>query len=44
MHPTILKTNGKPAFVVLPYDEYVALTGGKPAAKARIPADDSVPL
>src|SRR5690625_4851418 len=43
MHPTILKTNGKPAFVVRPYDEYVALTGGKPAAKARIPADDSVP-
>ncbi|NYT57343.1 helix-turn-helix transcriptional regulator [Alcaligenaceae bacterium] len=43
MHPTILETNGKPAFVVLPYDEYLAITSGKPVAKARVPADDSVP-
>ena len=35
---TILEANGKPAFVVLPYDEYMKLTGQqKPAG--RIPAD-----
>lgn len=39
-HPTILEANGKPAFVVLPYDEYIRLTGEK---SSRIPADDSVP-
>lgn len=39
---TILEANGKPAFVVLPYDEYLELTGGqKPAG--RIPADDTTP-
>lgn len=39
---TILKANGKPAFVVLPYDEYLKLTGlDKPAG--RIPADNSTP-
>lgn len=43
MHPTILEADGKPAFVVLPYDEYLLLTGGKPVEKARVPADDSVP-
>ena len=39
-HPTILETNGKPAFVVLPYDEYIKLIGAK---VPRNPADDSVP-
>lgn len=43
MHPTILETNGKPAFVVLPYDEYLALVGNKTTTNTRIPADDSVP-
>ena len=43
MHPTILETNGKPAFVVLPYDEYLALIKHKPTTNPRIPADDSVP-
>ena len=43
MQPTILETNGKPAFVVLPYDEYLALIDNQPKAKRRIPADDSVP-
>ena len=36
--PTILMANGKPAFVVLPYEEYLALT-----KTARVPADDSIP-
>ncbi len=40
---TILEANGKPAFVVLPYDEYIKLTQTKPAANTRIPADGSVP-
>lgn len=43
MHPTILKANSKPAFVVLPYDEYLELISSKLAARTRIPADDSVP-
>lgn len=39
---TILETNGKPAFVVLPYDEYLELTGRqKPAG--RVPADGTTP-
>lgn len=38
LHPTIIESNGKPAFVVLPYDEFVALT-----SKPRIPADDTIP-
>lgn len=37
MHPTILKTNGKPAFVVLPYDEYVALYGWQTCRKSQNP-------
>lgn len=42
VHPTILEADGKPAFVVLPYDEYLRLTGlANPAG--RIPADDSIP-
>lgn len=40
--PTILEANGKPAFVVLPYDEYVKLIGGR-ASAGRIPADDTTP-
>ena len=43
MQPTILETNGKPAFVVLPYDEYLALINNQLKTKPRIPADDSVP-
>ncbi|MFA5520172.1 MAG: helix-turn-helix transcriptional regulator [Castellaniella sp.] len=39
---TILKTNGKPAFVVLPYDEYLQLTGEK-RPSGRIPADGTTP-
>lgn len=38
LHPTILEADGKPAFVVLPYDEYIALT-----SKPRIPEDDTIP-
>lgn len=42
VHPTILEANGKPAFVVLPYEDYLQLAGlNKPAG--RIPADDSIP-
>ena len=43
MQLTILEANGKPAFVVLPYDEYLALIDNQPKVKPRIPADDSVP-
>ena len=43
MPPTILETDGKPTFVVLPYEEYLELIDGKPATKTRIPGDDSVP-
>jgi len=39
---TILEANGKPAFVVLPYDEYLKLTGGQ-ASSGRIPADGTTP-
>lgn len=46
-HPTILKADGKPAFVVLPYAEYLELVSNMPsAAKAktpRIPGDDTIP-
>jgi len=40
--PTILKANGVPAFVVLPYDEYVQLAGKK-SDVGRIPADGTTP-
>ncbi len=46
LHPTILEADGKPAFVVLPYAEYLALIGKAPRAAAkspRIPADDTIP-
>lgn len=43
MHPTILETNGKSAFVVLPYEEYLALINNQPLANPRISGDDSVP-
>ena len=36
MHPTILEANGKPAFVVLPYDEYLGLTQTEMAARLDI--------
>jgi len=38
-HTIINTRDGRPAFVVLPYDEYIALTGNKP----RIPAGEAVP-
>jgi DNA-binding XRE family transcriptional regulator len=44
LHPTILEADGKPAFVVLPYSEYLALTGTKASpARPRVPADGTVP-
>jgi len=39
---TILETNGKPAFVVLPYDEYIKLAGKEKQA-GRVPADGATP-
>lgn len=44
-HPTILEAEGRPAFVVLPYDEYQQLVAAaRPnAISPRVPADDSVP-
>jgi len=42
LNPTILQTNGMPAFVVLPYDEYARLVG-EPAQAGRIPADGTTP-
>ncbi|MFC3337324.1 helix-turn-helix domain-containing protein [Paracandidimonas soli] len=39
---TILEANGEPAFVVLPYDEYVKLLG-KAQPSGRIPADGTTP-
>jgi len=47
LHPTVLEADGKPAFVVLPYAEYLALTGSPPMAVAkqppRVPADGTIP-
>lgn len=45
LHPTVLETDGKPAFVVLPYAEYLALTGARSVAarNPRIPADGTIP-
>jgi len=46
LHPTIVETDGKPAFVVLPYAEYLELTRAHPApvrTHPRIPADGSIP-
>jgi len=46
LHPTILESDGKPAFVVLPYSEYLALTGvkSKPSRRPpRVPADGTIP-
>jgi len=46
-HPTFVKAaDGQPAFVVLPYLEYVQLTGAKAPgrlADVRIPADGTIP-
>lgn len=39
---TILEADGKPAFVVLPYDEYLKLTG-ESKSPGRIPADNTTP-
>jgi len=39
-HTIINTSDGRPAFVVLPYDEYIALTGNKP----RIPAGRRCPM
>lgn len=44
LHPTIIESDGKPAFVVLPYNEYLRLTGASGSRPApRIPADDAIP-
>ena len=46
LHPTIVEADGKPAFVVLPYAEYLELTRAHVAPErsdARIPADGSIP-
>lgn len=46
LHPTILEADGKPTFVVLPYAEYLALTGDQhaiPHPHPRIPADGTIP-
>lgn len=46
LHPTVLEADGKPAFVILPYAEYLALTGTPPAQAKhapRIPADGTIP-
>ncbi|MFJ3464253.1 hypothetical protein [Achromobacter spanius] len=46
LHPIIVEANGKPAFVVLPYAEYLELTHAHNAPirpLARIPADGSIP-
>ncbi|MDO5680434.1 MAG: helix-turn-helix transcriptional regulator [Pelistega sp.] len=37
---TILKTDGKPAFVILPYDDYLVLCNKK---QTRIPVDGTIP-
>jgi len=42
LNPTILEANGKPAFVVLPYDEYVQFSRSIKQA-GRIPADGTTP-
>ncbi|CAB3717480.1 hypothetical protein LMG26690_03626 [Achromobacter animicus] len=44
--PTIVAADGKPAFVVLPYAEYLALIRAYNAPRrhrVRIPADGSIP-
>lgn len=46
LHPTFLEADGKPAFVVLPYAEYLELTRAHAAPAAsdvRIPADGTIP-
>ncbi|CAB3678659.1 helix-turn-helix domain-containing protein [Achromobacter pestifer] len=46
LHPTILEADGKPAFVVLPYSEYLALTGNRPTLShrpPRVPTDGTIP-
>lgn len=43
MKPTILESDGKPAFVVLTYDRYIELLNNDQSGQPRIPADDSVP-
>jgi len=44
LHPTFIESDGKPAFVVLPYAEYMALTTrGYAASDPRIPADGTIP-
>lgn len=46
LHPTIVEADGKPAFVVLPYAEYLELTRAQTApvpSDVRIPADGTVP-
>lgn len=46
LHPTIVEADGKPAFVVLPYAEYVELTRTYVAPArpdTRIPADGTIP-
>lgn len=41
--PQIIFDDGKPAFAVIPYDEYVALTGNK-VRKQKTKEDELVPF
>ncbi|ARP83196.1 transcriptional regulator [Bordetella genomosp. 8] len=43
LHPTVLEACGKPAFVVLPYKEYLHLVGSNLHPSPRIPADGTIP-
>lgn len=44
LHPTFIESDGKPAFVVLPYAEYMALTTRcRPSNDPRIPKDGTIP-
>lgn len=43
LHPTVLEHAGKPAFVVLPYAEYLALAGTGPQLTEAAP-DPRIPV
>jgi DNA-binding XRE family transcriptional regulator len=43
LHPTVLEACGKPAFVVLPYREYLELIGQPERPAPRIPVDGTIP-
>lgn len=42
-NPTILKVDGKPAFAVIPWDEYCALVGREPAAEQEQAVNEPTP-